>query len=49
MNGAVNDLVLNLIYYFNALMDNELIQYLVAFFICFCVLGLLKRLLKVNR
>lgn len=48
MNGAVNDFILNCINYFNALLDNDLIQYLICFYIAFCVLGLLRRLFKLN-
>ena len=48
MSGAVNDFILTCINYFNALWQNDLIQYLTCFFIAFCVIGLIRRLLKVN-
>lgn len=48
MNGAVSDFILTFINYFNALWENDLIQYMSYFFIAFCVIGLLRRLFKVN-
>ena len=48
MSGAVNDFILTCINYFNALCQNDFIMYIICFYIAFCVIGLLRRLFKIN-
>lgn len=48
MSGVVNDFIMQCINYFNALLQNELIQYMTCFLIAFCVIGLIRRLIKIN-
>lgn len=48
MNGYVDMFFTHFLDYFNMLWDNDLIKYLTSIFIVLCVLGLLRKLIKVN-
>lgn len=48
MSGYADMFFTHLLDYFNLLWQNELIKYFCSFFIVLVVLGLLRKLLKVN-
>lgn len=48
MSGYVDLFFLNVLQYLNVLYQAEIIKYLLSFFIVLMVIGLLRKLLKVN-